>query len=94
MLNIGLLQVDSLRQDFVWHPERQPPLFWMDTLCIPVGEEHKRLRRLAINQMAFIYAAAVQELVLDAVLMQCQAGTGAALEILARIVCSAWLTRS
>ncbi|KAJ4366755.1 hypothetical protein N0V95_000084 [Ascochyta clinopodiicola] len=94
VFNIGSLQVDWSRQSFVSHPNSQPPFFWMDTLCIPVGEEHKNLRKTAINQMASIYAAAVQELVLDAELMQCEADAGAALEMLARVVCSAWMTRS
>jgi hypothetical protein len=94
VFNIGSLEVDWSRQSFVRFPRTQPPLFWIDTLCIPVGDEHKDLRRIAINQMASIYAAAVQELVLDAELMQCEAGTGAALQILARVTCSAWMTRS
>ncbi|KAF2621805.1 hypothetical protein BU25DRAFT_415814 [Macroventuria anomochaeta] len=94
VVDIGSLQIDWSRQSFVHHPERQPPSFWMDTLCIPVHPEHEPLRKKAINQMASIYAAAVQELVLDAELMQCEAGTGAALETLARVVCSAWMTRS
>ncbi|KAF9692830.1 hypothetical protein EKO04_008976 [Ascochyta lentis] len=94
VVKMGSLQVDWSRQSFVQHPELQPPLFWMDTLCIPVGEDHKHLRKVAINQMASIYAAAVQELVLDAELMQCEVGAGGALETLARVACSAWMTRS
>ncbi|KZM27301.1 uncharacterized protein EKO05_0007618 [Ascochyta rabiei] len=94
VFSVGSLQVDWSRQSFIRHPNRQPPLFWMDTLCIPVGEGHKHLRKTAINQMASIYAAAIQELVLDAELMQCEAGAGAALEMLARMACSAWMTRS
>ena len=93
-INIGSLQVDWSRQSFVRNPKCQPLLFWMDTLCIPVGDLHRDLRMKAINQMALIYAAAVQELVLDAELLQCEVGTGPALETLARVTCSAWMTRS
>ncbi|KAL0263037.1 hypothetical protein SLS55_002012 [Diplodia seriata] len=79
-------------------PERSPPLFWMDTLCIPVKPQDAHLRTQAINQMASTYAAAVQVLVLDAELQQCTTsvgGTGSsASQILARIVCSAWMGRS
>lgn len=94
VVKLGPLGVDWPRQSFVLHPERQPPLFWMDTLCIPVGDAEKELRLKAINQMASIYAAAVQVLVLDAELMQCEIGIPNATETLARIACSAWMTRS
>ena len=93
-ITVGSLQIDWSRQSFLRYPERQPLLFWMDTLCIPVGSEHEHLRKKAIGQMASIYAAAVQELVLDAELMQHEAANGAALETLSRVVCSAWMTRS
>jgi hypothetical protein len=92
--DIGSLEVDWTRQHFVRQPALHPPLFWMDTLCIPVHDNHKDLRGKAINQMASIYAAAVQELVLDAELLQCDTNSCSALEILARITCSAWMTRS
>lgn len=41
------------------------PLVWMDTLCVPVKEEHKHLRKKAINAMSLIYAGAKEVLVLD-----------------------------
>jgi hypothetical protein len=41
------------------------PLLWIDTLCVPVQDEHKMLRLKAINRMGFIYAAASQVLVAD-----------------------------
>jgi hypothetical protein len=44
--------------------------------------------------MASIYAASVQELVLDAELLRCSVDADTALESLARIACSAWMTRS
>lgn len=94
LFSVGSLQVDWWRQSFILRPELQPPLFWMDTLCIPVDPKHEPLRKKAINQMASIYAAAVQELVLDMELMQCEANNRPALDILARVACSAWMTRS
>jgi hypothetical protein len=78
--NVGSVEVDWTRQSFVRFPAGHAPLFWMDTLCIPVRDEHKDLRSRAINQMASIYAAAVQELVLDAELMQCNTEMDTALE--------------
>jgi hypothetical protein len=94
VVSLGSLQVDWTRQSFVRHPSRRSPMFWMDTLCIPVHPEHGHLRDRAITQMASIYAAAVQELVLDAELMQCEVVSRPALESLARVACSAWMTRS
>ncbi|KAF1944958.1 hypothetical protein EJ02DRAFT_73238 [Clathrospora elynae] len=91
---IGPLEVDWSRQSFELHPKRQPPVYWMDTLCIPVGDAEKTLRTTAINQMASIYAAAVQELVFDAELLKCNASVITANETLARVACSAWMTRS
>lgn len=76
------------------HPKHRSPLFWMDTLCIPVGDAEREVRLMAINQMASIYATAVQVLVLDAELLQCEMNTSTATETLARIACSAWMTRS
>lgn len=93
-VHIAGWEVDWTRQSFVRHPERQPPLFWMDTLCIPVGDGERELRSIAINQMASIYAAAVHELVLDAELLRCDVSPSTATEVLARIACSAWMTRS
>jgi len=46
-------------------PHRQPAGFWMDTLCVPVGEAQKDLRRMAILQMRDIYEGADRVLVLD-----------------------------
>ncbi|GME36821.1 Het domain-containing protein [Neofusicoccum parvum] len=93
-LRFGPLSIDWTRQNFSLHPERSPPLFWMDTLCIPVQPQHAALRTRAINQMASIYAAAVQVLVLDAELAQCATAGAPAAQLLARIVCSAWMGRS
>ncbi|KAF2011119.1 hypothetical protein BU24DRAFT_472277 [Aaosphaeria arxii CBS 175.79] len=44
-------------------------LFWMDTLCIPVGPDEYSLRLVQIDKMASIYKRAMTSLVLDAELM-------------------------
>lgn len=46
-------------------PWRQPVGFWMDTLCVPVSDEHKELRKQTINQMREIYEGADRVLLLD-----------------------------
>ncbi|KAF3251998.1 hypothetical protein TWF128_006842 [Orbilia oligospora] len=45
----------------------QPQYFWLDTLCIPVGPspERRKIRKMAIGQMAHIYAAASAVLVIS-----------------------------
>ncbi|KAL4807953.1 hypothetical protein BDV18DRAFT_168157 [Aspergillus unguis] len=40
-------------------------LFWMDTLCIPVSDEHRDLRSKAIKSMKTVYERAFRVLVLD-----------------------------
>ncbi|KAK9416732.1 putative Het domain protein [Seiridium unicorne] len=49
-------------------------LFWLDTLCIPLGSEHSDLRTKAINAMDLIYAGADRVLVLDAELQTADVG--------------------
>ncbi|KAI0436084.1 hypothetical protein F4803DRAFT_543429 [Xylaria telfairii] len=76
-----------------------PCLFWMDTLCIPVQEDHLTLRLGQIGKMASIYKGAVASLVLDVELMatslEFNSITNKLLpEARARIACSAWMTRS
>lgn len=79
---------------------KRSPLFWMDTLCIPVGaqddEEVNRLKATAINSMARIYAGARQVLVLDAELQSHSVlGANAASqdETMAWIVTATWMRR-
>ncbi|KAF2096006.1 hypothetical protein NA57DRAFT_78777 [Rhizodiscina lignyota] len=69
-------------------------LFWMDTLCIPVSPEAAVLRARAINQMASVYAAAVQVLVLDAELQVIPARWREAAELLRHIIGANWMGRS
>lgn len=66
-------------------------LFWFDTLCIPVKPEDARLRNVAIDSMASIYAGAHVVLVLDAELMN---NPYSIVECLPRIACSIWMCRS
>ncbi|KAH7065856.1 hypothetical protein BKA63DRAFT_166234 [Paraphoma chrysanthemicola] len=76
-------------EDLHGSPER---LFWFDTLCIPVKDEHASLRNRSIDNMASIYAGAELVLVLDRELMQINSGTFH--DCLARIICSVWMCRS
>jgi hypothetical protein len=90
-------------------PTRQEELegnfFWMDTLCIPVAaptdgpdvvSEVSRLKFMAINQMALIYAGASRVLVLDSGLQTLKLNPQTRTfdtDILAHIVCSTWMRR-
>ncbi|RDW81285.1 uncharacterized protein DSM5745_04842 [Aspergillus mulundensis] len=47
------------------HPVR----FWLDTLCIPVGDRHSPFRRIAINRMHETFRASDKTLALDNSLM-------------------------
>lgn len=70
---------------------KQPPsLFWMDTFCIPIGEENKTWYYKALNSMAYIYARASMMLVLTK-----QYREELPFEkTLCEIACSAWMSRS
>lgn len=68
-------------------------IFWMDTLCIPVGPEYASLRANAINRMDLIYAGARDVLVLDPELQQISLEGLPQEEISAHILCSPWMTR-
>lgn len=70
--------------------------FWLDTLCIPVGEQHQDLKHKAINQMAAIYAGASQVLVLDSRMQGRQINEPGleACELLARTYAMPWMGRS
>lgn len=83
---IGDLELSSLE-------EIDPVVFWMDTLCIPVGDENALLRADAINKMDLIYAGARDVLVLDPELQQIPLEGLPQEEISAHILCSPWMTR-
>ncbi|KAI1323149.1 hypothetical protein F5Y16DRAFT_384553 [Xylariaceae sp. FL0255] len=96
-----LLQINhSLRKlQFIDPNSKNSFLFWMDTLCIPTGHQHKSLRMAQIDSMASIYIGAAAVLVLDAELMSTASQYDPAagvlcLETRARIALSAWMSRS
>jgi hypothetical protein len=71
-------------------------LFWMDSLCIPVGEDLKLYRKDAIKSMAEIYAAATSILVIDPELQQISLrSNGLDMNSITRYIqCSPWMARS
>ncbi|KFZ10797.1 hypothetical protein V502_07923 [Pseudogymnoascus sp. VKM F-4520 (FW-2644)] len=66
--------------------------FWIDTLCIPVGESYGTLRKKAILHMKETYENAWAVLVLDTELANVS-GLGTKEENLARVFCSLWMRR-
>ncbi|KAL5341115.1 hypothetical protein BJX70DRAFT_406412 [Aspergillus crustosus] len=66
-------------------------LFWMDTLCIPVADEHKHLRTKAIKSMKAVYERAFRVLVLDADLQSFPSTDYT--QAFMRIRLSAWMRR-
>jgi Heterokaryon incompatibility protein (HET) len=69
-----------------------PVLLWMDTFCVPAGEEFKAQRKTAISTMREVYANAARVLVLDGELLQhCMHENN--LEILLRLFSSGWMQR-
>ncbi|KAF7561367.1 hypothetical protein G7046_g2800 [Stylonectria norvegica] len=91
VINIGVVQWDLMRMthDF------KPRWFWLDTLCIPVGDPYMDLKMKAINQMAAIYASALQVLVLDSGMEAFHLDEPGVqpCEILAMVCTSAWMRR-
>lgn len=67
--------------------------FWIDTLCIPVEDKYKHLRRKAINKIAAIFAGASRVLVLDSEMEQVQLARLDGHELSARLLFSAWMGR-
>lgn len=68
------------------------PAFWIDTLCIPVAQEYKMFRKVAIGRLATTFREASQVLVLDADL-QCTPKDVSATELATRVMCSGWMRR-
>ncbi|TDZ28929.1 hypothetical protein C8035_v003896 [Colletotrichum spinosum] len=73
--------------------KKQKVVLWMDSLCIPVSQEHHGLRMKAINLMAFIYSAAEATLVLDDELLQFKESHEPHEALLARCLVSKWNSR-
>ena len=74
-----------------WSRGRPGQVFWMDTLCIPPGKEHYRLRQKCIDAMASTYASSYGVFVLDKALSSTDFEDSDAMY---HIVCSVWMCRS
>ena len=70
-----------------------PLMFWMDTLCIPVGATHTHVRRKAISKMDFIYSGADNVLVLDPDIQDIVTSNTSLLQRSAHMMLSCWMTR-
>jgi hypothetical protein len=68
-------------------------LFWIDTICIPVGENYHPLKMQAINRMAKTYADAQGIVILDHELQQTKHKSMTSFEIMGLLACSAWMSR-
>ncbi|OBT38482.1 hypothetical protein VE00_11190 [Pseudogymnoascus sp. WSF 3629] len=73
-------------------PWRKPVGFWMDTLCTPVREDQKILRKKSIAQMRDIYESADRVLVFDSLIQELRA-TDSMYEKCVRLVISNWQHR-
>lgn len=74
-------------------PAHARMLVWMDTLCVPVAEELKDLRKTAIQRMRSVYMNAKAVLVLDAEYMTASSLKDSDEEQLMRLCGSAWMRR-
>ena len=71
----------------------QTPIhFWIDTLAIPIGNEHQDERRIAIRNMHKMYTRATCTIVLDTGLMTQNVGSSYA-ETAMKITTCYWITR-
>ncbi|CAG8960411.1 hypothetical protein HYFRA_00008129 [Hymenoscyphus fraxineus] len=84
-----------IRSDRIWAPiqRTQKDFFWMDTLCIPPGNEYNELKMASINKMACIYAGAARVLVLDSGLQHIRMRNSHMIENLSHINHCAWKRR-
>lgn len=67
--------------------------FWLDTICIPVGNDNQNAKKISIARMSRIYSEATRVLVLDSDLQKLISKHMDAEEILSRIACSSWMYR-
>jgi hypothetical protein len=88
----GTMIIDLAKVSIHW---ANSPVFWMDTLCIPVGNEPgiEKLKLKAINRMAAIYTGATRVMVLDSDIQQLCLSTSTTTEVFARIAYSTWMRR-
>jgi hypothetical protein len=70
-------------------PDHQNGYFWMDTLCVPVGQP---FRNVAIGLMKRTYEEAAQVLVLDSALESVSPQTEPE-DLLIRVTCAGWMRR-
>ncbi|KAL8991542.1 MAG: hypothetical protein Q9169_007845 [Polycauliona sp. 2 TL-2023] len=84
----------ELRKRFGMPLPEPPVLLWIDTLCIPVGQEHAGAKQSAIAQMAQIYVEAQCVLVVDPELERMDHKGVPDEQIFASVLCSSWNSRS
>ncbi|MCJ1233303.1 hypothetical protein MMC14_001258 [Varicellaria rhodocarpa] len=84
---------DSLGRIGNFFHSDSPLYFWMDTFCVPVGEDFKFARKTAIGSMAKIYTGAITVLVLDPELQHIKHQGMTIESLLAYVLCSAWMSR-
>jgi hypothetical protein len=84
----------SLIQKFVneTYSRKNVGLFWIDTLCIPVQNEHKSYRKLAVRRMAQAFQDADRVIALDASLQTVSRHANYS-EIAMRIALGSWSRR-
>lgn len=81
--------------DWIFWSGGSSALFWMDTLCIPVGESHQVLRTRCIDTMSSVYATSSPVFVLDKELMATsKSPSDDSFQRLYQIACSVWMCRS
>lgn len=89
----GLHAADSVSSQ-AWKLGRQPKVcFWLDTLCIPVGDAAHQARQRSIADMAKIYSGAYRVLVLDVELQNITLNKTPVEQALAYILCCSWMFR-
>ncbi|KAL6232060.1 hypothetical protein BDW75DRAFT_218560 [Aspergillus navahoensis] len=78
------------------YPESSRPVkFWLDTVCIPVGDRHSPFRRIAINRMHETFRASDRTLALDNSLMAQRTDADMDwVEMNTRIKYCPWVTRA
>ncbi|KAL3459280.1 hypothetical protein BJX64DRAFT_265141 [Aspergillus heterothallicus] len=85
--------VNRLAFKELWKKKFHGPslLFWMDSMCIPVAEEHRELRTKSIKSMKAVYERAFRVLVLDSDIQGCSSANYT--QAFMRIRMSAWMRR-
>ncbi|KAI4197779.1 MAG: hypothetical protein LQ346_002916 [Caloplaca aetnensis] len=86
-----LEDISELVGKLPWDVEQRDPIFWIDTLCVPVRP--RELQTLALNKMRVPYERARHVLVLDAHLRSLDSRKLTPTELLAQISCSSWMRR-